>query len=96
MEGSADPGMKGEVHKSYLTRLEPGMRLVADLTQRLDVDEEEVGQHDSTALREGTLDDLSLTTSSFLHLKHHVSPLLRREGGGRISMHTSNIELATQ
>ena len=65
MEGATYAGMEGEIDESYLARLVSGVGFVTYFAQRLNVDQEEVGQHYGTAGSEGGLNDGSLSVSPF-------------------------------
>ena len=65
VEVATYPGMEGEIHESYLARLVSGVGFVAYFAQRLNVDQEEIGQHYGTTSSEGGFYDGSFSVSSF-------------------------------
>ena len=80
VEGATYPRMEGEIDESYLARLVSGVGFVAYFAQRLNVDQEEVGQHYGTTGSEGGLYHGSLSVSPFFQFHCQVSSLLSEEG----------------
>lgn len=74
--------MEGIFDNSNLTWLIDGVWFLCNLTQTLNINEVELGQHHGTARGKGGLDDPTLLPPPLLQLRGQITTLLRGGGGG--------------